>query len=94
VSYGDAVAQINDTGLRPGADYYLPPSAQSFPLSASSPYRLIVGLFTRKAMRIIEDVIIKVHATDQAGEIPTKGLCTACGGAVRNPKGVSVPFNT
>jgi len=93
VSYGEAVAQIDNAGLKSGTDYFLPPSGQSFPLSVSSSYHLILGLFTQKSMRIIDDVLIKINATDQSGDTYQR-IVYCMRGADRNPRGKSIPFDT
>jgi hypothetical protein len=91
VSHGEAISQIESAGLVRGADYELPESGQSFPLSISSQYHLQLALFTVEAMRIIEDVLIRVNATDQAGDTHER-IIYCMRGAIRNPKGISIPF--
>lgn len=93
LSYSEVIAEIENTGLQRGTDYSLPPSAQSFPLSVSSPYHLILGLFTRRSMQIIEDVAIKVNATDHARDTCER-IVYCMRGVERNPTGKSVPFDT
>jgi hypothetical protein len=92
VSHGEAIEQIEGAGLVRGTDYELPESSQSFPLSVSSPYRLILALFTAKAMRTIEDVLIRVVAIDQAGDTYER-IVYCMRGAIRNPKGISISFD-
>jgi hypothetical protein len=91
VSHGEAIGQIESAGLVRGMDYELPESG-SFPLSVSSPYHLILALFTIQAMRIIEDVLIRVNATDQAGDTYER-IVSCMRGAIRNPKGISISFD-
>jgi hypothetical protein len=94
ISYDEATALLNANGLRYGVDYSMPFTGQGgTPLSVSSQYHLILGIFTQKALRIVDDVLVRVKATDQAGDTHQR-IIYCMRGAVRNPKSASVPFST
>lgn len=94
ISYDEAVALLDANGVRHGVDYRMPFTGKGgTPLSVSSPYHIILGIFSRKALRIIDDVLVKVKATDQAGDTHQR-IIYCMRGVVKNPKGASLPYNT
>jgi len=93
VSRTEVIRRLNDAGLSYTEDYDLPGPILSFPLSVNSPYHLTLGLFTKKAMEKIEDVLIKITAIDQAGDTHQR-IAYCMRGAKRDPKGISTPLNS
>jgi hypothetical protein len=91
-SHSVALEKISSAGLVRGVDYDLPESGHRFPLSVASPYHLVLCILTAKAMQEIEDILIKVNVTDQAGDTHQR-IIYCLRGAIRNPKGVSIPFD-
>lgn len=88
ISRPEAIALLDSAGLNHGFDYELRYFGPSFTIS-NSREGSVMALFTRKAMKVISDVLIQVQITDQSGD--TRQIIIHCmRGAVRDPKGPTI----
>ncbi len=82
----DAMRILSTAGLHPKSDYELRPIGPAFPLSASSPDIAWIAWFGIKAMKAIDDILVRVEATDQAGDTHQR-IVHCMRGAERNIAG-------
>jgi hypothetical protein len=68
VSRAKAIELLSNEGLRYKTDYDLKDFGPRFPMSNSSQDVGVLALFSIKAMAVIDDLLILVRATDQAGD--------------------------
>ena len=87
ITRDEAIVLLEAAGLQHGVDYDLNYLGPSLPLSLSSPsFRL--ALFTPKAMRVVEDLLIQVRAKDLTGDTHER-IIYCMRGADRNSKRTS-----
>lgn len=88
ISRTEAIEVLNSAGLKYGVDYELRYFGPSFTLSDSR-NGSVLGVFARKAMQIVDDVVIQVQVADQSRD--TRQISIHCmRGAARNPKGPTI----
>ncbi|WP_435221234.1 hypothetical protein [Streptomyces sp. Tue6028] len=89
MSRDEAVVALGTVGLVEGQDYALRVLGPSFPLSNSSQKHGILALFTGRAMAEIEELLIRIDATDQVGDTHRR-VVHCMQGAVRVPASPSL----
>ncbi|MFK0117236.1 hypothetical protein [Streptomyces sp. NPDC090994] len=84
MSRDEAISFLESAGLRQHTDFELNYIGPAFPLTNATVNAGVVGVFTPKAMAVIEDVLVTVDARDQAGDTHQR-VIYCMRGAVRQP---------
>jgi hypothetical protein len=89
VSREKAISALVSAGLLQGRDFELRYIGPAFPLSSSTQEAGVVGIFSRRAMEVVDDVLVRVEAADQAGDTHQR-IIHCMRGAVRKPTASTV----
>jgi hypothetical protein len=88
MSRAEAISLLSSVGLKEHVDYELNYFGSNIAISNSYDGG-VLAIFTRRAMKVIDDVLIRVQITDQSGD--TRQITIYCLlGAVRDPKGPTI----
>ncbi|MBT2368440.1 hypothetical protein J7E88_24725 [Streptomyces sp. ISL-10] len=89
LSREEAISCLRSAGMSHFTDFELRHIGPAFPLSNATPNAGVVGIFTRRAMELIEELHVRVEATDQAGDTHQRTVyCMS--GAIRQPTSITL----
>jgi hypothetical protein len=85
LSREEVINRIDAKGLKHEVNYDIRFFGPSVSLSVATVEGNVLALFTKRAMSVIDDLLIRVKATDQAGDTHQR-VIHCLRGAVRNPR--------